>query len=341
MSRMILLLVSAFVSVTACSQQIQDGVRKVKVLNYPDCLELYNAHTSAILGHHVGGRVLQYSLNGREALYLDPKEALWQEKHSPDNPTVSAGRFDIGPEYLIPRRSELWSGRWKSEIIGPRSVRLTSPESESAGVQLVREFRLASDSSHLQCTQIIRNISRETKNWCHWSRTFAKHGGIAIVPLTPELSRLPNHYVMYRARGLVNFLPEDPNIRRNGKYLEITGPPAQPKLGMDSHAGWFAYQMPEGILFVKRYRTYPDRVYNDLASITISIWYPTADQIPACELEPIGPRFTIQPGEASAFTEHWWLLESSFSKSGKPDSNRIGRLVEKMTKSPDGGSEQK
>ena len=49
----------------------------MRVLNYPDCVELSNANTKVVLGHHVGGRVLQYTWRGKDALYLSPEEAKW------------------------------------------------------------------------------------------------------------------------------------------------------------------------------------------------------------------------------------------------------------------------
>lgn len=76
----------------------------------------------------------------------------------------------------------------------------------------------------------------------------------------------------------------------------MLGPPAQPKLGFDSHAGWFAYAMPHGQMFVKRFEAFPNRVYGEIASLTVSLWYPPASFVPACELEPIGPRNDIPPG---------------------------------------------
>ncbi len=137
----------------------------MRLLNYPDCIELANAGTTVVLGHHVGGRVLQYTWRGKDALYLSPDEAKW----TPDAPTnrraVSAGRFDIGPEYLIPRRDILWSGPWTAEVIGPRAARLTSEPDAATGVQLIREFRLDPTTSHLACTQIIKNVSQERKPW--------------------------------------------------------------------------------------------------------------------------------------------------------------------------------
>src|SRR3954463_6170554 len=133
---------------TGFSAGLPDGVRRVKVLNYPDCFELANDDTRVTLCHQVGGRVLEYSFKGRNALYLDPKEQKWGTPGGPKAPS-SAGRFDIGPEYLIPKHDKLWTGAWQAEAIGPRAVRLTSLPDDAAGVQLVRVFRLDGSSSHL------------------------------------------------------------------------------------------------------------------------------------------------------------------------------------------------
>ncbi len=301
-------------SIATAAESEFAGTRRVTVMNYQDCIELSNKETTVLLCHQVGGRVLSYAWQGKEALYLDPKEAEW----APDTPLrermVSAGRFDIGPEYLIKRGLELWAGAWKAEIIGDRRARLTSVEDPISGVQLIREFALDADSSHLACKQIIRNHSDETKRWSHWSRTFAKHGGVVAIPLTPALSRMPSQYVMVHSGHHLDPKPEDPNIRVRDGFLEILAPPAFPKLGLDSYAGWFAYVTPDDMAFVKSYQTFPNKVYNELAGYTISIWYPKT-RIPACELEPIGPGNVIEPGEAMAFTEHWRLLEHPYPKA--------------------------
>ncbi len=55
-------------AVGASAAELPEGVRRVKVLNYPDCFELSNADTRVTLGHHVGGRVLEYSHHGKNAL---------------------------------------------------------------------------------------------------------------------------------------------------------------------------------------------------------------------------------------------------------------------------------
>ncbi len=293
----------------------EEGARRLKFLNYPDCIELSNkAGTVAILGHHVGGRVLSYRQDGKESLYLNPSEAKWTPKNG--KKSSSAGRFDIGPEYLIPKRAALWSGQWTAKITGPRSARLTSKPAADAGIRLIRDFVLAHGSSHLACTQTMVNTSGQTRSWCHWGRMFAIHGGIGIVPLSPAHRRFPKGYIMMRGSDEMLILPEDPNVRQRGNFLEILAPPKEPKLGFDSFAGWFAYQMPNDLVFIKTYKTYPGRLYGEIAGLTLSIWYPKRDWVPACELEPIGPMEILQPGQKASFTENWYLLPNSFPKKG-------------------------
>jgi len=330
--RPIPLVLLALVAVAAsAAPALPEGVRRVRVLSYPDCLELANATTRVTLGHHVGGRVLEYSVDGRNALWLDPREAAWTPADGLKT-QPSAGRFDIGPEQIIPRREKLWSGAWTAEAIGPRAARLTSQADEATGVQLVREFRLAATGSHLVCEQIVRNVSRETKYWAHWSRTFAVHGGIAVVPLTPEIRRYPHDWIMYAQGGEPAILlkPVDPQVRRRGAFLEVLGPPRFPKLGFDTHAGWSAYVMPHGQAFVKRYASPRDAMYPEVAGFPLCLYYPPASSLPVCEIEPHGPRPTIPPGGSASYTEHWWLLPHPFPAAGASlDLDQLAAQVER------------
>lgn len=296
-------------------------------VGYPDCIELHNETTRVVLCPAAGGRVLVYALAGQNALYLEEEDATVDIAPGA-RASMSAGRFDIGPEKIVPTRELLWSGKWQGEITGERSAKLTSQKDPATGTQLVREFRLAATGSQLACTQTINNISDHVTEWCHWSRTFARGNGICVIPLTPN-SRFPNNYVMYETGDLINLRPTDPNIRTRDGFLEITGVPKEPKLGMDSYAGWFGYLMPHDVLFVKRYKVFPDRVYNEVAGLTISIWYPEGKRV---ELEPIGPRERLQPGESASFTEEWWLLPYEFPPTGtQVDLTELKRVVETIT----------
>src|SRR2546430_7006580 len=139
--------------VVVSAAELPEGVRRIKVLNYVDCFELSNAETRVTLCHQVGGRVLEYSFNGTNALYLDPEEAKWGSPGGPRAPS-RGGRFDIGPEYLIPQRDKLWRGGWQGEAIGPRAVRRTRPVDASTGVAHILVVHLDAKAPHPSVTLI-------------------------------------------------------------------------------------------------------------------------------------------------------------------------------------------
>ena len=303
------------------------GTGYIDYFGYADCVVLENAHTRVVLGHHAGGRVLEYAWKGENSIYLDPAHEGWV--YDPDKPTIdpSGGRFDIGPEMVIPSHPDLWLGAWQAEITGPRSARLTSVEDGPTGVQLVRDFQLDEHSSHLVCTQTIRNVSDEPNEWCHWSRTFGRGNGICVIPLGDHLNRFPSKYLVYGPGPVMNYAPEDENIRVRDNYLEIIDTPAQPMIAVDSYVGWFSFLMTNDLMFVKRFPTYPDRMYNDMASFTIVMWY-YKDLL--CELDPIGPKERLAPGQSASFTEDWWLIPYQFPASRTAvDLAEVARLVDR------------
>jgi hypothetical protein len=300
------------------------GATFTEYFGYSRCIRLENENTKAILCPEVGGRILEYSWKGKNCLYVDPTQAGWQPETGKRPMNPCGGRFDIGPEQVIPRHPDLWLGKWTGEIVGARTARLTSVQDKATGVQLVREFALDGSSSRLTCTQTIKNVCDKPIPWCHWSRTLAQGGGICVVPLTSP-SRFPKSYIVYSPGAVLNYQPNDPSVRIRDGFLEVLTTPKEPKLGIDSYAGWLCYFTKNDLLFVKRFPVYPDRVYNEMAAITVAIWY-FEDSM--CELEPIGPRTNLGPGQSASFTEQWWLLPQKFPEQGKDvDLQQVSQKV--------------
>jgi hypothetical protein len=294
---------------------------------YAEAIELARGKARAVLCPEAGGRVLEFSVGGKQALWFDEQERKRQPGQAPP---LSAGRFDFGPELVTPAHPKIWSGQWNAAITGDSSARLTSQRDEASGVQLVRDFELA-DAGALVCQQTITNISQQTREVCHWGRSFSPGGGLCLVPLAGH-SRFPGKYAMYEDSAIINVRNTDQRIRERDGFLEILGPPRKPKLGFDSYAGWLAYLMPGDRLFVKRFQTFPDRVYNEAAGLTLSVWYPEGERI---ELEPIGPRERLAPGESASFTETWYLLSHPFPQPGR--SIDLPKLREQVTQQTQAG----
>ena len=206
--------------------------RFISTAGYDGCIELSNATTRVVIEPNLGGRVLNYQLNGAEILYQNPAQngAIWDGKTKIWHP--SGGRFDIGPEYGGFSRDALWLGRWNAKLTETHSARLCSATLDE-GLQLIREFTLAEDSSHLRCTQIFRNHGTEPIRTFHWSRTFVTGNGIALAPL-PEQGRFPRGYALGGPASIIDFQPaEEPNVRIRENILEILGAPSKAKFILD------------------------------------------------------------------------------------------------------------
>lgn len=305
-------------AVSADAEEPAVGAAVVTFYGYDDCIRLSNEHISVVLCPAVGGRVLEYSLDGKNVLYLPPGDEGWLPTSNQKYKELAAGRFDIGPEKVVNRSKELWWGRWQGEITGDRAAKMVSQADELSGAQLVREFRLDANGSKLECTQTIVNVSDRQISLCHWSRTFAVGNGIAIVPRTQPKARerFPLGWVLYGGKNQISFRPQDDAVRVAEDAIYVDGPPANAKLGFDSYEGKLAYLAPNDLLFAKTFPTFVDRNYNEVAGLTISVWYP---QKPMVELEPIGPAEHLGPAETASFTETWYLKTFPFPKSSAGD----------------------
>lgn len=298
-------------------------IQKSKFFGYSNCIVLQNKTLKVVVDPNVGGRLLHYGPQDNNILFenRDFDGKLWNE----GDPTfeVSGGRFDFGPEKTTGFRKSFFN-TWEVKIHND-TVRLTSPKDYDLGVQLIRDFILDKQSSKLTCIQHIKNISDSPKRYAHWSRTFAEGGGICLVPINPH-SRLPKGYAMYLyGTKTLDFDPnKEENLRLRDGILEFLGPPSNPKFVMDSNAGWLAYISKDDQLFVKKFEASDNKIYGDILSNQVSIWYYKNEK---CEIEPIGPLEFIEPGKSISFTEEWWLLDYAYPKDKKANLFELLSLI--------------
>ncbi len=298
----------------------------VSAYGYKDCILLENKNTRVILNPNLGGSMLEYSLNGKNILFENPAQngRIW--KGGEERFEVPGGRMDIGPEKTTPFRASFFN-KWQGKITGRLSATMISPIDTVLGVQLIRKFTLDSNSSKLTCTQTIENKSSISQAYAHWSRTFARGGGICLVPVARN-KRLPQGYALYRDQQTIDFNPiPEKNIRKTNGILEILGPISVPKLAIESDSGWTAYLHPMDLLFIKTFPVYPDRLYGDMLSNQVSIWYYKNEK---CEIEPLGPLEVIKPGQDVSFTETWNLLPYNFPEDKMVAISRIQKLIDHL-----------
>jgi len=304
------------------------GSRIISTHGYENCIEISNAACRVVLEPNMGGRVLVYEIDGKNVLYIDPKQNGLKfsnnELETAAGIQPCAGRFDIGPEKLKPGTKLFWQGQWSAQITGKFSARLTSQVDEKENLQLVRDFELDPKTSKFKVTQTIKNLGDAPRKLCFWSRTFATGGGICIVPLSNP-NRFPKGYISYGDGSVMQFMPEaEENIKIKEDFFLMLGPTKATKYVFDSDKGWLAYITKDDLLFVKRYDYKKSGEYGEMSASPLSIWY--KDEIVA-ELEPIGPWEWIKPKGKTSYSETWDLLPYSYPQNKEVDVENVNNKV--------------
>jgi hypothetical protein len=93
---------------------------------------------------------------------------------------------------------------------------------------------------------------------------------------------------------------------------------------MDVAEGWLAYITRDDQLFIKTFPVYPERVYGEMSGANVSIWY-NKEQM--CEIEPMGPMETIEPGDEVSFTETWYLYNYKYPEDKLPNQEEIKKII--------------
>ena len=295
------------------------GAKVVSYFGYDDSIELKNDHCRVVITPSFGGKVMHYSRNGENILMVDESEEGWLYNPEQGNRTFnSGGRFDLGPQGIFPNIRLHTVGQWKGYVIDDRKALLVSQTDPATGLQLYREFTLAKDSSRLRIYETMINNGDQTLEFNYWCRTFAKGHGIVIVPLSKP-SFYTRGYAFMSPEGLIYHKPvRDPHVWEKDGYVIIDEEPKLKKMGFDSNIGWMAYLMQSNDLFVKEYPVFTDRPYIDLASGTASVYYSNNFHgHELVELEPMGPKEVLNPGERGFFWEEWSLLEYPFPEDPK------------------------
>ncbi len=308
------------------------AVEKIAYRGWQNCYRLSNDSVEVVVVPESGGRISEYSLKGKNIMYVDPRQDgktlkdYRKQWFDPDG-----GRFDYGPERVTQRIHEVtWMGPWKATVTGEYSLRIVSQPDPSLGLESTREFTLDKESSHLVVRQTMRNVSDHETKWWFWSRTLAKPGGKMLAPLNSN-SKLPKGWGKYvwKENRVEIENPQDNRIAIVDGIITLhaVGPAAG--FGTDASAGWMAYG-EDGLLFIKRFRYFPNKAYKEDAGFTTRL-YMDGEK---CELEPVSPQVILQPNESYSFTEHWWLFDYPPANELDFDCKAAAEFIHAHTLSP-------
>jgi uncharacterized protein DUF4380 len=275
----------------------------------------------------IGGRVVEFSLGGKNAFYVNPRhrghlpvssEASitswqnyggskvwpapqgWSSPHEwpgPPDPVLDAGSYQANPLS-------------QAGVIG---VRLQSPHDEYSGVTLEREIEIRPGSSLVRLHHVMRNTSQRPVRWSIWQVTQVEAGqGLEIFVPADEykqtLGDLPYEQVSFDAAA----------GRLRLQYHNQVA-----KLAVNASQGWFAaLDRSRKLVFVEQFPINRSAEYPDGAPVAFWIagqgtFTIHGDRIgmsdsfngcdPHVETEVMGPLTRLSPGESTELSVRWAL----------------------------------
>ena len=202
-----------------------------------------------------------------------------------------------------------------------RYVSFAAPVERAApGSNLQKELRIRLDErSRISVTHRVTNRDNHSTELALWAPTMMKAGGRAILPLPPRVAMDKDHFQSVAPLTLWSFTDfADSRWVLGTEYVQLqqqtnpTGRFPEQMTGVYNPAGWGAYFW-NGTLFIKT------------APVTIGAPYPDFGcnfelftNPDFLELESLGPKVQLGPGESASHTESWALFKDV--PGGKDDS---------------------
>jgi hypothetical protein len=266
-----------------------------------DCVRLENSALSLLVTKSVGPRII--------ALYLPDGSNLFAEIPDRTVECPGAGEFHFYGGHRLWHAPEAL-GRTYLPDDSPVEIATiedgltaTQPTEPRTGLQKRLRIRLPDNSATVIVDHILTNQGLWPVTCAPWAITQLRPGGVAILPQGTALRGAgglqPDRNVVLWPYTDIN----SPFIRWGNHFITVTAEMEATvlKIGFPNPQGWLAYHW-QGTLFVKKAGFQPEADYLDMGSS--SQCYCDRDFL---ELETLGPRATIAPGESVTHREVWEL----------------------------------
>jgi hypothetical protein len=265
------------------------------------CLRLENEALTVWIATAIGPRLLGLALHGEPNLFAELPDLSVECPGMGDFHFRGGHRLWHAPEE--PRRTYIPDDAPVKITRSELGVRLTQEVEPFSGILKEMLVHLPENGAQLEIEHILTNRGAWTVELAPWAITQLKTGGQAVLPLTAPLADasglLPNrNLVFWPYSDLTNPLLK---IGRLLLFFRATMQSGAFKVGTGAPSGWLAYLLGD-TLFAKRASTQRGAAYFDLGCS--SELYCNKQFI---ELETLGPRTRLAPGEAIHHGESWSL----------------------------------
>jgi len=293
------------VAVLAASAYAGDVViEKVEYAGWQNNVRMTNGEIELIATLDVGPRIMRLAFVGGPNVFKEYEDQLG--KTGEKEWQIRGGhRLWHAPE-AMPRTYFPDNDPVKLTRLGPNGIRLTPPPESTVGVQKEIDLFMDAKRNRVRVVHRITNVGMWTIRLSPWAMSVMAPGGVEIIPLPPKIPHgealLPNQVlVIWTYTDL-----SDPRYTFGSKYILLRQDPTKSatKIGLRHAMGWVAY-LNKGVLFVKRFKLYPDKPYPDFGCN-----FETFTRQEMLEVESLGPLTYLKPGKSVEHVEVWELYKN-------------------------------
>jgi len=296
------------------------AIEKLTYAGLPDCIRISNGTADLILTTAVGPRILFYGASGgRNHLGSFPDSSV--ETALGSWKPYGGHRLWVWPE-LFPATYAPDNSPIRHEIHGNLSVSLHQP-ADGASMEKRIRITLAPSGSGVNIEHTVTSHNLWPVDIAIWAITIVD-SGVGIIPRVPFQSHA-NYAPVTQPLALCAFTDlQDPRFTLGLKYILLRADPARAdsqKIGLRNKEGWCAHLLGEE-LFVKRFTHHNRADYPDYG-VNTEVYVEGAFQ----EVELMGPRRTVWPGESLQLSEEWHLFQGITIAPGAPNLDQLDRAI--------------
>jgi len=318
-------------------------IKKCKPWNW-DVWMLQNQWITLTIVPAIGGRIMEYTLNGKSLIYSNP---AWTGKISV--PAADQDWPNFGGYKVWPAPQEAWDwpppptldhGAYHAEVEHESDEEITlllkSPVEQwgAPGLRLERRVRIRQADTRVFLKETLINESDESVSWSIWDIT-------QQIMNHPDQDNYDNFWAYFPVNK--NSRYGNSGVRYTGEsdawkgevapgIFGVQGSPNGLKIFADAGQGWIGYaDMEQQLVTTKTFPVYPGRSYpDDEARVAV---YMNKGDLPYVEIEVMGPVVHLAPGAETSFSIDWGIAHANAPMLEAMDRGVVSqRLTEKNGK---------
>ena len=318
------ILVTIMLAVLAVQAQARVTVEKITYRGWPDSYRLTAGEYSLVVVPEIGGRIMEYSLAGKNVLWENPAE--FGQTYPISNEWKNYGGYKtwVSPEDLVgwPPDFLLDSGKANVEILqnpkGLPVLKVIGAPSAKMGICFTKEITLGEDGQ-VTIVQHMTNIGAKTINNGIWDVTQVRTPCLVAFPVNPKTKfkdGLNFRTAEARNSSQYSFMEGFCITTYKGEVGDITS---------DSPGPWLIW-FKDDLAFVKSFGPIDWKLeYPDNGS-TCEV-FTSKPQLGYVEMEVLGPVVELMPGHETDLTGKWRIFRLSQPVT---DENRVLKAIKGM-----------